>query len=85
MTSKKELIHLDFHEYDTAEALEYLAGLVREGQVSGMIFAVTIKKGRRPLFGATGLLASNGIMAAGLAAILEDQFTQPFLMCSGSK
>lgn len=79
----KTLVHLDFHEHDTAQALEYLAELVKDGRVSGMIFAVSTKHGARPLFGATGQLASNDILAAGMAAILEDQFTQPYLMCGG--
>lgn len=75
---------LDFHEADTAAALALLTKLVEENRVSGMVFAVMQKRGERPIFGATGRLASNDIEAAGLAAILEDQFTQPYLLCSGS-
>lgn len=78
---RHKLVQLDFHEHDTAAALEYLAEQVRDGKVSGMIFAVAPKHGSRPLFGATGSLAANDILAAGMAAILEDQFTQPYLMC----
>lgn len=82
---RHNIVQLDFHEHDTEQALAYLADLVRKGQVSGMIFAVATKRGSRPLFGATGALASNDILAAGMAAILEDQFTQPYLMCGGAK
>lgn len=76
-----ELIELDLHEHDTVEALQYLLQLCNENRVSGVIFAATLK-GASPVFGTTGRLASNGIEAAGLAAILEDQLTQPYLSCA---
>lgn len=78
----KSITTLDFHEHDTAAACAYIQGLVTEGRVSGMVFAVMLKRGEKPIFGATGRLASNDIEAAGLSAILEDQFTQPYLLCS---
>ena len=82
MPSKSKFTKLDFHEHDTAAALAHLSSLVEGGQISGMVFACIGKRGSRPIFGATGRLASDNIMAAGLSAILEDQFTQPFLMCA---
>ena len=80
--AKGKIITLDFHEHDTAAALVHLANLVESGQISGMVFACIGKRGTKPIFGATGRLASDDIMAAGLAAILEDQLTQPFLRCA---
>ena len=77
-----KIVHLDFHEHDTAAALAYLQALVEKGQVSGIVFACLGKHGSRPLFGATGILSSNDILAAGLSAMLEDQFTQPYLRCA---
>ena len=82
MANKSKFVHLDFHEHDTAAALTHLAELVEKGEISGMVYACIGKRGSKPIFGATGRLASDDIMAAGLSAILEDQFTQPFLMCS---
>lgn len=84
MNNPTELITLDFHEHDTRQALEYLLNLVAENRVSGMVYAVMLKRGEKPLFGATGRLASNDFEAAGLAATLEDQLTQPYLACSCS-
>lgn len=68
MTNK--FVLLDFHEHDTAEALKYLIGLVESGQISGIVFAVSIKRGRN-IFGATGRLASNLTEAAGMASMLN--------------
>lgn len=79
---RNKLVHLDFHEHDTAEALRFLADLVARGEISGMVFACRGKRGARPLFGATGVLATDDILAAGMAAVLEDQFTQPYLLCA---
>lgn len=80
MSPKRTLVHLDFTEHDTEAACGYIQSLVTEGRVAGMVFAVLMKKGEKPLFGATGRLATNDIEAAGLAAILEDQFTAPYIM-----
>lgn len=82
MPHNNKLIVLDVHEHDTAAALTYLLRLVEENRVSGMVFAVMQRHGARPIFGATGRCASNDIEAAGLSAILEDQFTQPYLRCA---
>lgn len=85
MSPKKTLVQLDFHEHDTEAACQFIQGLVQDGRVSGMVFAVMLKKGEKPIFGATGRLATNDIEAAGLSAILEDQFTQPYLLCSSGR
>lgn len=82
MPSNSKFTKLDFHEHDTAAALAHLSIMVNSGKISGMVFACIGKRGSKPIFGATGVLASNDILAAGLAAILEDQFTQPFLRCA---
>lgn len=79
-----EIIELDLHEHDTVDALQYLLQLCNENKVSGMVFAATLK-GSSPVFGTTGRLASNGIEAAGLAAILEAQLTQPYLSCAAHR
>jgi hypothetical protein len=67
------------HEHDTAAALNYLMGLVQDGQVSGMVFAVRIKGGRRYLFNATGSVASDPVSAAGLASMLSHQMSSAAL------
>lgn len=85
MSAKKVVIHLDFHEYDTAETLDHLQELVATGKVAGMIFAVAMKRGEEPVFGATGRLARNSIEAAGYASVLADRFTEPYLVCSSGK
>ena len=79
---RNDVIILEVHGHDTAAALTYLLGLVNENKISGMVFGVMMKHGARPIFGATGRCASNDIEAAGLSAILEDQFTQPYLRCT---
>lgn len=68
----KKMVSLDFHEHDTEAALNYIMSLVQEGQVSGMVFAVSIKRGRA-LFGSTGRVASNLPESAGLASMLQHQ------------
>jgi TPP-dependent pyruvate/acetoin dehydrogenase alpha subunit len=68
----KKFVALDFHEHDSAEALNYLMSLVQNDQMTGMVFAVSIKRGRS-LFGATGRVASNLPEAAGLASMLQHQ------------
>lgn len=80
MVERKQLVHLDFSDRDTEEALAYLQDLVARGRVSGMIFAVSMRRGR-PAFGATGRLAANDLEAAGYAAALSDRFTEPYLFC----
>lgn len=82
MPRKQNLIAIDFHEHDTIEALTLLLDMARDGKISGMVFGVTQKRGERPLFGSTGKLASDQVSAVGVAAILEDQLSQPFLSCS---
>lgn len=79
------LVSLDFHEHDTVAALELLIKLAEEGHIAGLIYGAVPKRGTRPLFGATGRLASNNVEACGVAAILEDQFTQQYLVCSRDK
>lgn len=74
----KTLVNLDFHEYDTEQALLLLLEMVKRNEVAGMVFAVKRKRGERPYFGATGQLASNDFEAAGLSGILECQFTVPY-------
>lgn len=78
----RKIITLDFHEHDTVHALEYLLGLCHENRVAGIVYGVQMKRGERPVFGATGRLATNNIEACGMAAILEDQFTQQYLFCA---
>lgn len=70
----KSLTTLDFHEHDTAAALAMLLQMVEENRVAGIVFAVGMKRGERPLFGATGRMASNDIEAAGLSFKLGVQF-----------
>lgn len=79
---KRELIALDFTEHDTREALEYLIQLVDENKLAGIIFAGLSRHTPNHVFGATGRLATNPVEAVGLAAILKDQLSQPFLLCS---
>lgn len=76
------LVNIDFHEHDTASALAYIQSLVEHDEISGMVFACLVKRGKKPIFGATGRAASDDILAAGLSSILEDQFTQSFLRCA---
>ena len=83
--NKTTLVVLDIHERDTAAALSYLQDMVEQNRVAGMVFAVMMKRGEKPKFGATGRLALNDIEAAGLSAILEDQFTQPYLRCANDR
>lgn len=73
----EKLVAIDFSEQDTAAALTYLSGLVAEGRVAGMIFAVRLKHQRlRPnLYGVTGRLADNLTEAAGLATMLDCQIS----------
>lgn len=78
MPSSKELIELDFHEHDTVAALRYLIQQCQDGHVAGIVFGCAMKRGKRPLFGATGRLASNGIEAAGMAGILHNQLARPY-------
>lgn len=85
MSPKKpppELIALDMHEHDTIAALTYLLKLAEGGHIAGIVYGAVPKRGARPIFGATGRLATNNVEACGVAAILEDQFTQEYLVCS---
>jgi hypothetical protein len=82
MPRKSKLVALDFHEHDTIDALRLLLEMAKDGKISGMVFGVIQKRGERPLFGSTGQLASDQVAAVGVAAILEDQLSQPFLACS---
>lgn len=72
----KSLTTLDFHEHDTSDALAMLLQMVEDNRVAGIVFAVAMKRGERPLFGATGRLASNDIEAAGLSFKLGVQFVR---------
>lgn len=78
MPHNKELIELDFHEHDTVAALRYLIQQCDAGNISGIVFGCAMKRGKRPMFGATGRLASNGIEAAGMAGILHNQLVKPY-------
>lgn len=80
-----ELVTLDFHEHDTVAALEYLRALTESGLIAGIVYGAVSKRGSRPLFGATGRLATNNVEACGVAAILEDQLTQEYLACAQGK
>jgi hypothetical protein len=77
----KKLIALDFVEHDTAAALNLIMGLVQEGRVAGMVFAVQLKHHRphHRMFGATGRLASNLSEGAGLASMLNCQIAHEAL------
>lgn len=77
------IVSLDFVEHDTIAALQYLIQLTEDGHISGIVYGAVTKRGERPIFGATGRLATNNVEACGIAAILEDQFTQEYLVCSG--
>lgn len=70
---KSKLATLDFTEHDTIEALRYLISMCEQNKISGMVFAVTLRNGRkrRHLFGATGRLASNNVEAAGMACLMQ--------------
>ena len=72
----KSITTLDFHEHDTSAALSLLLQMVEENRVAGIVFAVAMKRGEAPLFGATGRLASNDIEAAGLSLKLGVQFSR---------
>jgi hypothetical protein len=72
----KSVTSLDFHEHDTGAALDLLQRLVDENRVAGIVFAVAMKRGDAPLFGATGRLASNDMEAAGLSLKLGVQFVR---------
>jgi hypothetical protein len=69
------LTGLDFHEADTAAALNLLMQMVQENRVAGIVFGVAMKRGERPVFGSTGRLASSDVEAAGLSFKLAVQFT----------
>lgn len=72
----KPITSLDFHEHDTGAALDMLQKMVDDNRQAGIVFGVMMKRGERPLFGATGRLASNDIEAAGLAFKLAMQFAK---------
>ena len=65
---------LEFHERDTAAALTMLQQMVNDNRGAGLVFGVAMKRGERPLFCATGRLASNDMEAAGLALKASIQF-----------
>lgn len=70
---EKELITLDFVEYDSVAALKFLIGLFEQNKASGLVFAVALKHKRKHprITGVTGSLANNLIEAAGLAGVLH--------------
>lgn len=80
-TTSHEIIDLDFHEYDTIEAMRYIISLCERDLVGGVVFGVAMKRGHQNLYAATGRLASNTVEAAGVSAILRDRITQPLLGC----
>lgn len=82
---KKQLISLDFTEHDTIGLLELMLSMCKENKVSGMIYAVSIKGPVRTndvICGATGKLADNGVMAAGLASMLSVKFANDAIQAS---
>lgn len=81
-TRNPEIIDLDFHEYDTIEAMRYIISLCERDLVAGVVFGVAMKRGQENLYAATGRLASNVVEAAGVSAILRDRITQPVLGCA---
>lgn len=76
-----EIIALDFTEHDTLAALDFLRQITESGQVSGMIFAVAMKRSRKHhhLCGQTGRMATHLVEAAGLADMLNLKIAQEAL------
>ena len=73
-----KLIALDFTEHDTVAALNMLMGMVENGEIAGMVFAVQLsgKRTRRVMLGATGRPASDILVATGLTSVLQCSITQ---------
>lgn len=79
MPKKKQLVSLDFTEYDTIQLLEMLITMCHDNRVAGMVYAVSLKHGttarRDVICGATGKLADDHVQAAGLTAMLNHKFS----------
>jgi hypothetical protein len=58
--------------HDTVEALETLLGLAKEGEVTGIAFACTLRK-RRYITNVAGHCHTNPTFARGMVAFLSDQ------------
>lgn len=63
---------IDFRAHDSEEALAYLQSIHDAGQLSGLIFALRIKRRPGLLYGTTGSLADDSVMSVGAAAKLLD-------------
>ena len=83
MTPKSKVTLLDFTEQESIAGLRYLIDLCESDQVSGIVFAVKLKRtgGRRHLYGTTGRLAANPDEALSLAAIMLGHATQHAIEC----
>lgn len=70
---EKELIMLDFVEYDAIATLKHLITLFEENEAAGIVFAVAMKHERKRdhLFGASGRPAFNLVEAVGMTALLQ--------------
>lgn len=74
----RHIVKLDFTEHDTIGLLEMLIAMCNKGEVSGLIYAVGLRKpkGKNAVYcGTTGRLADDPIAAAGLAAMLATKLS----------
>lgn len=81
MATKNNLSTLDFREHESIAGLRYLIQLCEDDQVSGIVFAVKLKRPRkrRHLYGTTGRLADNPDEALSLAALMFGHATREAL------
>lgn len=78
MPTKNNVAALDFTEHESIAGLRYLIQLCETDQVSGIVFAVKLKRPRkrRHLYGTTGRLAANPDEALSLAALMLGHATR---------
>lgn len=72
--TKRQLITLDFRPHDVEEALCRLLDLYEAGELDGLVFAASMKRGSSDepiLFGSAGRLGDNQAEAIGAAVLLQ--------------
>ncbi len=74
----KRIVTLDFTEHDTVHLLNMLLKMCEQGEVTGILYAVALRKNKTHTVycGATGRLADDPIAGAGFAAMLATKLSQ---------